>query len=73
MQLFGQNMDRPYKGRNQKDSMITRSHLAEQLRDYQIRSQQNWASLSFFHPQARLLQGMMLPKLVYGYSCSLCY
>lgn len=48
MQLFGQSMDRPYKERKQKDPMITRSHLAEQLRDYQIRSQQNWASLSFF-------------------------
>ncbi|CAA0813375.1 Unknown protein [Striga hermonthica] len=28
--------------------MITRSNLAEQLREYQIRSKHNWASLSFF-------------------------
>jgi len=48
MQLFGQSMDRSYKDRKQRDSMITRSNLAEQLRDYQIRSQHNWASLSFF-------------------------
>jgi phosphate starvation-inducible membrane PsiE len=28
--------------------MITRSNLAEQLRDYQIRSKHDWASVSFF-------------------------
>ncbi|KAL0347455.1 UNVERIFIED_CONTAM: hypothetical protein Scaly_1761500 [Sesamum calycinum] len=28
--------------------MITRSNLAEQLREYQIRSKHDWASLSFF-------------------------
>ncbi|KAJ7568657.1 hypothetical protein O6H91_01G042500 [Diphasiastrum complanatum] len=28
--------------------MITRTNLAEQLRDYQIRSANHWASLSFF-------------------------
>lgn len=28
--------------------MITRSNLADQLREYQVRSQHNWASLSFF-------------------------
>lgn len=34
--------------------MITRSNLAEQLRDYQLRSQQNWASLSFFSSTANI-------------------
>ncbi|XP_061345048.1 uncharacterized protein LOC133290914 [Gastrolobium bilobum] len=28
--------------------MITRSNLAEQLREYQIRSKHDWASFSFF-------------------------
>ncbi|CAN0871793.1 hypothetical protein LINGRAHAP2_LOCUS9943 [Linum grandiflorum] len=28
--------------------MITRSNLAEQLRDYQIRSKHDWSSVSFF-------------------------
>ncbi|KAI9113256.1 hypothetical protein K1719_015781 [Acacia pycnantha] len=28
--------------------MITRSNLAEQLREYQIRSKHDWASISFF-------------------------
>ncbi|CAD5313265.1 unnamed protein product [Arabidopsis thaliana] len=28
--------------------MITRSNLAEQLREYQIRSKHDWASVSFF-------------------------
>ncbi|CAN6539133.1 unnamed protein product [Malus baccata var. baccata] len=28
--------------------MITRSNLAEQLREYQIRSKHEWASVSFF-------------------------
>ncbi|KAF8103225.1 hypothetical protein N665_0188s0173 [Sinapis alba] len=28
--------------------MITRSNLAEQLREYQIRSNHDWASVSFF-------------------------
>ncbi|MCO5562225.1 hypothetical protein L7F22_015851 [Adiantum nelumboides] len=34
--------------------MITRANLAEQLRDYQLRSQQNWASLSFFSSTANI-------------------
>ncbi|XP_022636758.1 uncharacterized protein LOC106762457 isoform X2 [Vigna radiata var. radiata] len=29
-------------------TMITRSNLAEQLREYQIRSKHDWASVSFF-------------------------
>ncbi|KAI6688434.1 hypothetical protein NL676_025262 [Syzygium grande] len=28
--------------------MITRSNLAEQLREYQIRSKRNWSTVSFF-------------------------
>ncbi|XP_068640928.1 uncharacterized protein [Aristolochia californica] len=34
--------------------MITRSNLAEQLREYQIRSKYEWASLSFFSSTANL-------------------
>eukprot|EP00250_Pteridium_aquilinum_P033755 c621_g1_i1 orf=313-630(-) len=34
--------------------MITRSNLAEQLRDYQLRSQQNWATLTFFSSTANI-------------------
>ncbi|KAF9609449.1 hypothetical protein IFM89_016249 [Coptis chinensis] len=35
--------------------MITRSKLAEQLRDYQFRSQQKWAKLIIFSPKLQLL------------------
>ncbi|KAI3460449.1 hypothetical protein Pfo_017112 [Paulownia fortunei] len=34
--------------------MITRSNLAEQLREYQIRSKHDWASLSFFSSTSNL-------------------
>ncbi|KAA8528804.1 hypothetical protein F0562_036159 [Nyssa sinensis] len=34
--------------------MITRSNLAEQLREYQIRSKHDWASLSFFSSTSTL-------------------
>ncbi|KAH7438047.1 hypothetical protein KP509_05G103000 [Ceratopteris richardii] len=34
--------------------MITRANLAEQLRDYQLRSQQNWATLTFFSATANI-------------------
>ncbi|KAL2641243.1 hypothetical protein R1flu_008830 [Riccia fluitans] len=33
--------------------MITRRNLAEQLRDYQLRSQHHWASLSFWSSTSR--------------------
>ncbi|OMP03002.1 hypothetical protein CCACVL1_02634 [Corchorus capsularis] len=37
------------KGRERRrGAMITRSNLAEQLREYQIRSKHDWASVSFF-------------------------
>ncbi|GMI90702.1 hypothetical protein HRI_002739500 [Hibiscus trionum] len=37
------------KGRDMKrEEMITRSNLAEQLREYQIRSKHDWGSVSFF-------------------------
>ncbi|KAG6502230.1 uncharacterized protein LOC121998626 [Zingiber officinale] len=32
--------------------MITRSNLAEQLREYQVRSKHEWATLSFFSSTA---------------------
>ncbi|XP_051123804.1 uncharacterized protein LOC127246450 [Andrographis paniculata] len=34
--------------------MITRSKLAEQLREYQIRSKRDWASISFFSSTSNL-------------------
>ncbi|CAN8234476.1 unnamed protein product [Cochlearia groenlandica] len=34
--------------------MITRSNLAEQLREYQIRTKHDWASLSFFSSTSNL-------------------
>ncbi|XP_038991391.1 uncharacterized protein LOC120114608 [Hibiscus syriacus] len=34
--------------------MITRSNLAEQLREYQIRSSHDWASVSFFSSTSNL-------------------
>ncbi|XP_039065607.1 uncharacterized protein LOC120211053 [Hibiscus syriacus] len=34
--------------------MITRSNLAEQLRDYQLRSKHDWASVSFFSSTSNL-------------------
>ncbi|XXG40398.1 hypothetical protein AAC387_Pa01g1126 [Persea americana] len=34
--------------------MITRSNLAEQLREYQIRSKYDWASVSFLSSTANL-------------------
>ncbi|XP_057822763.1 uncharacterized protein LOC131035139 isoform X2 [Cryptomeria japonica] len=40
-----------------KKDMITRSNLAEQLRDYQIRSQHKWASLTFFSATAQITSG----------------
>ncbi|KAL7244700.1 hypothetical protein ACSBR2_000133 [Camellia fascicularis] len=36
------------------ESMITRSNLAEQLREYQIRSKYDWASVSFFSSTSNL-------------------
>ncbi|XP_055811683.1 uncharacterized protein LOC129881516 [Solanum dulcamara] len=35
--------------------MITRSKLAEQLREYQIRSKHDWASVSFFSSTSNLI------------------
>lgn len=37
-----------------KGTMITRSKLAEQLREYQIRSKHDWASVSFFSSTSNL-------------------
>ncbi|XP_047323474.1 uncharacterized protein LOC124927157 [Impatiens glandulifera] len=34
--------------------MITRSNLAEQLREYQIRSKHEWSSISFFSSTSNL-------------------
>ncbi|ERN17491.1 hypothetical protein AMTRI_Chr13g125930 [Amborella trichopoda] len=34
--------------------MITRSKLVEQLREYQIRSQHKWATLSLFSPKTHI-------------------
>ncbi|XP_022769320.1 uncharacterized protein LOC111312883 isoform X2 [Durio zibethinus] len=43
------------KGRERRrEVMITRSNLAEQLREYQIRSKHDWASVSFFSSTSNL-------------------
>lgn len=43
------------KGRGRRrEAMITRSNLAEQLREYQIRSKHDWASVSFFSSTSNL-------------------
>ncbi|GMI83074.1 hypothetical protein HRI_001976700 [Hibiscus trionum] len=43
------------KGRDrQREEMMTRSNLAEQLREYQIRSKNDWASVSFFASTSNL-------------------
>ncbi|OAY22546.1 uncharacterized protein LOC110606587 [Manihot esculenta] len=39
--------------------MITRSNLAEQLREYQIRSKHDWASVSFFSSTSNLTSSRM--------------
>uniref|UniRef100_A0A7N0R7Z9 Uncharacterized protein n=1 Tax=Kalanchoe fedtschenkoi TaxID=63787 RepID=A0A7N0R7Z9_KALFE len=39
--------------------MITRSNLAEQLREYQIRSKHDWASVSFFSSTSNLSSSRM--------------
>ena len=40
--------------RERESAMITRSNLAEQLREYQIRSKHDWASVSFFSSTTNL-------------------
>ncbi|XVE56247.1 hypothetical protein DITRI_Ditri03aG0223000 [Diplodiscus trichospermus] len=37
-----------------REAMITRSNLAEQLREYQLRSKHDWASVSFFSSTSNL-------------------
>ncbi|KAK2997933.1 hypothetical protein RJ639_025708 [Escallonia herrerae] len=41
--------------------MITRSNLAEQLREYQIRSKHDWASVSFFSSTSNLSSSRYCP------------
>lgn len=41
----------------EQTEMITRSNLAEQLRDYQIRSQHKWAPLTFFSSTTQITSG----------------
>ncbi|KAG5392766.1 hypothetical protein IGI04_022729 [Brassica rapa subsp. trilocularis] len=47
--------------------MITRSNLAEQLREYQIRSKHDWASVSFFSSTSSFSSSRQ------GGCCSLCH
>ncbi|KAH7523434.1 hypothetical protein FEM48_Zijuj06G0010500 [Ziziphus jujuba var. spinosa] len=42
--------------------MITRSNLAEQLREYQIRSKHDWASVSFFSSTSNFTSSRYLPS-----------
>ncbi|KAL0865802.1 hypothetical protein Bca101_044920 [Brassica carinata] len=49
--------------------MITRSNLAEQLREYQIRSKHDWASVSFFSSTSNLSSS----RSFFDPCCSLCH
>ncbi|MBA0738322.1 hypothetical protein Gogos_011699 [Gossypium gossypioides] len=44
--------------------MITRSNLAEQLREYQLRSKNDWASVSFFSSTSNLSSYSNRPILI---------
>ncbi|KAK1295789.1 hypothetical protein QJS10_CPB15g00302 [Acorus calamus] len=43
-----------WKNKRKEEKMITRSKLAEQLREYQARSKHEWASVSFFSSTSNL-------------------
>ncbi|KAL1344000.1 hypothetical protein HN51_017917 [Arachis hypogaea] len=45
--------------------MITRSNLAEQLREYQIRSKHDWASVSFFSSTSSNLASSRVDVVVF--------
>ncbi|KAK4745775.1 hypothetical protein SAY87_012087 [Trapa incisa] len=45
--------------------MITRSNLAEQLREYQIRSKYDWASVSFFSSSASNLTSSRVDVVIF--------
>ncbi|PKI51174.1 uncharacterized protein LOC116193584 [Punica granatum] len=45
--------------------MITRSNLAEQLREYQIRSKYDWASISFFSSTASNLTSSRVDVVIF--------
>lgn len=51
--------------------MITRSNLAEQLREYQIRSKHDWASISFFSSTANLTSTSSRADVVIFVICEL--
>ncbi|KAK8580061.1 hypothetical protein V6N13_143195 [Hibiscus sabdariffa] len=54
------------KGRDRKkEEMMTRSNLAEQLREYQIRSKHDWASVSFFTSTSNLATSRSCHSLSY--------
>ncbi|XP_039138279.1 uncharacterized protein LOC120275658 [Dioscorea cayenensis subsp. rotundata] len=45
--------------------MITRSNLAEQLKEYQIRSKNEWASLSFFSSTSNISSRMEVISVIW--------
>ncbi|KAM0945349.1 hypothetical protein DsansV1_C10g0101731 [Dioscorea sansibarensis] len=45
--------------------MITRSNLAEQLKEYQIRSKNEWASLSFFSSTSNISTRMEVISVIW--------
>ncbi|KAL3340747.1 hypothetical protein AABB24_029064 [Solanum stoloniferum] len=51
--------------------MITRSNLAEQLREYQIRSKHDWASVSFFSSTSNLTSTASRADVVMFVICEL--
>ncbi|KAK8572604.1 hypothetical protein V6N12_028655 [Hibiscus sabdariffa] len=52
--------------------MITRSNLAEQLREYQLRSKHDWAFVSFFSSTSNL-SSYSCASWVQGGCYGLCY
>ncbi|XP_015934044.1 uncharacterized protein LOC107460219 [Arachis duranensis] len=51
--------------RRREGTMITRSNLAEQLREYQIRSKHDWASVSFFSSTSSNLASSRVDVVVF--------
>ncbi|MCE0480608.1 hypothetical protein HAX54_037627 [Datura stramonium] len=51
--------------------MITRSNLAEQLREYQVRSKHDWASVSFFSSTSNLTSTATRADVVMFVICEL--
>ncbi|KAF9683209.1 hypothetical protein SADUNF_Sadunf05G0188900 [Salix dunnii] len=54
LELEEEIKEREIEAKRQTIKMITRSNLVDQLREYQIRSKHDWASVSFFSSTSNL-------------------